>query len=75
MKSVILEWSKFLEIINTLPRLIAKVQSADVSRSKLKKYEGIFKNGAWHGKGNFYFPDGEKWVGEFREDQPWDVTW
>ena len=39
------------------------------------KYVGIFENGAWHGKGNFYFPDGEKWVGEFREDQPWDVTW
>ena len=36
---------------------------------------GIFKNGTWHGKGNFYFPDGEKWVGEFREDHPWDVTW
>ena len=44
MKSVILEWSKFLEKINTLPRLIAKVQSADVSRSKLKKYEEIFKD-------------------------------
>ena len=39
------------------------------------KYVGIFKIGTWHGKGNFYFPDGEKWVGEFRKDQPWNVTW
>ncbi|HBJ47818.1 MAG TPA: MORN motif-containing protein, partial [Deltaproteobacteria bacterium] len=23
----------------------------------------------------FYFTDGEKWVGEFREDAPWVRTW
>ena len=44
MKSVILEWSKFLEKINTLPRLIAKVQSANVRRSSLMKYKEIFKD-------------------------------
>ena len=25
--------------------------------------------------GSFYFPDGEKWVGEFREDAPWNFNW
>jgi len=44
MKSVILEWSKFLEKINTLPRLIAKVESAEVRRSSLRKYVKIFND-------------------------------
>jgi len=42
-KAVFLEWSKFLENINTLPRLIAKVQSEEVRRRSLKAYRSIFR--------------------------------
>jgi len=44
MKSVILEWCRFLEKINTLPRLIAKVESAEMKRSSVRKYVKIFKD-------------------------------
>jgi len=44
MKSVILEWSKFLEKINTLPRLIAKVQSEERKRGPIRKYLKIFND-------------------------------
>ena len=44
MKSVILEWSKFLEKINTLPRLIAKIESAEIKRNSIRKYVKIFKD-------------------------------
>ena len=44
IKSVLLEWAKFLEKINTLPRLIAKIESAEVKRGALKKYIMIFKD-------------------------------
>ncbi len=43
-KSVILEWAKFLEKINTLPRLIAKIESAEVKRTSLRKYVHIFRD-------------------------------
>jgi len=47
--SVILEWAKFLEKINkNLPKLISKIESEDVPRGSLKKYEKLllkfFKN-------------------------------
>ena len=38
-----MEWSKFLESINTLPRLIAKVQSEEVRRRSLNAYRSIFR--------------------------------
>ena len=44
MKAVLLEWSRFLEKINTLPRIIAKVESEEVSRSSLKAYQNIFRD-------------------------------
>jgi len=42
MKTVILEWTKFLEKINTLPRLVAKIESAESKRSSVRKYVKIF---------------------------------
>ena len=42
MKAVILEWSKFLEKINTLPRLIAKIEKDESKRSSIRKYVKIF---------------------------------
>ena len=30
-------------------------------------YEGEYKDGKYHGQGTFTFPDGIKFVGEFRE--------
>jgi hypothetical protein len=44
IKTVILEWSKFLERINTLPRLIAKIESAEMKRGSLVRYVKIFKD-------------------------------
>lgn len=44
LKSVMLEWAKFLEKINTLPRLIAKIETAEVRRGSLQKYVKIFKD-------------------------------
>lgn len=43
-KSVILEWAKFLEKINTLPKLIAKIETAETKRHSLKKYVKLFKD-------------------------------
>lgn len=44
LKGVILEWAKFLEKVNTLPRLIAKIESAEMRRHSLRKYVSIFKD-------------------------------
>jgi len=44
IKLVLLEWSKFLEKINTIPRLIAKVESYEMKRGSLSKYVKIFKD-------------------------------
>jgi 5-methylcytosine-specific restriction endonuclease McrA len=41
-KAVFLEWSRFLEKINTLPRIIEKVESEEVKRRRLAEYEKIF---------------------------------
>lgn len=41
-KSVILEWSKFLEKINTLPRIISKVESEEIRRRALSSYKKLF---------------------------------
>jgi len=43
-KAVFFEWSKFLEKINTLPRLIAKVQSEEVRRRSLTSYQSVFQD-------------------------------
>lgn len=41
-KAVILEWSKFLEKINTLPRTISKVESEEIRRRALVSYKKLF---------------------------------
>ena len=43
-KAVFLEWSKFLEKINTLPRIIEKVESEEVRRRSLTAYQNIFRD-------------------------------
>lgn len=43
-KFVLFEWSKFLEKVNTIPRLIAKVESYEIKRGPLSKYVKIFKD-------------------------------
>ncbi|MGI0102869.1 MAG: HNH endonuclease [Nitrosotalea sp.] len=44
LKGVILEWAKFLEKVNTLPRLIAKIESAEMMRHSLRKYVLLFRD-------------------------------
>ncbi|MGI0086896.1 MAG: HNH endonuclease [Nitrosotalea sp.] len=44
LKGVILEWAKFLEKVNTLPRLIAKIESAEIRRHSLRKYVTLFRD-------------------------------
>lgn len=43
LKAVVLEWAKFLEKLNTLPRLISKIESDEIKRDSLKKYANILK--------------------------------
>ena len=38
------------------------------------KYEGKWKDGKSHGQGTFTFSDGNKGVGEFRDNKPWNIT-
>jgi len=38
------------------------------------KYEGKWKDGKFHGQGTFTFSDGNKGVGEFRDNKPWNIT-
>ena len=38
------------------------------------KYEGEWKDGKQNGQGTLtFFNNVRKWIGEFREDKPWDV--
>ena len=43
-KTVILEWSKFLEKINTFPRLIAKIETEETQRRSLTHYFNTYKH-------------------------------
>ena len=43
-KTVILEWSKFLEKINTFPRLIAKIETDEARRRSLTHYLNTYKD-------------------------------
>ena len=36
--------------------------------------EGKWKEGKFHGQGTFTFSDGNKGVGEFRDNKPWNIT-
>ena len=42
-KAVILEWAKFLEKINTIPRIISKIESEEIRRRALSSYKKIFR--------------------------------
>ena len=44
------------------------------SLSGSKIYEGKWKNGKFNGQGAFTFSDGNKGVGEFRDNKPWNIT-
>ena len=37
-------------------------------------YKGKWKNGKFYGKGTFIFSNGNKGVGEFRDNKPWNIT-
>ena len=37
-------------------------------------YKGEVENGVPNGQGTFTFTAGKKWVGEFRENTPWNIT-
>jgi 5-methylcytosine-specific restriction endonuclease McrA len=79
-KAVFLEWSRFLEKINTLPRIIEKVESEEVRRRALTAYEGIFRDQ----RGCFYcdrrLDDLQTHVDHFIpwsyifEDEPWNLV-
>jgi len=43
-KVVILEWAKFLEKINTLPRIISKVESEEIRRISLSSYKKTYRD-------------------------------
>ena len=43
-KLVILEWAKFLEKTNTLPKLVAKIESVEKRHGSLTKYVNIYKD-------------------------------
>jgi len=43
-KLVILEWAKFLEKMNSTPKLISKIESDEVTRHALSKYLRIYKD-------------------------------
>jgi 5-methylcytosine-specific restriction endonuclease McrA len=44
LKAVILEWAKFLEKINTLPKLVAKIEGDQMRRRPLRKFLMVFKD-------------------------------
>ena len=37
-------------------------------------YVGELKDGEYYGQGTYTFPDGRKYVGEFREGIPWNTS-
>ena len=39
-----------------------------------EKYEGDWRNGKYHGQGTFTSKDGEKFVGEWKDDEEWNIT-
>jgi len=38
------------------------------------KYKGEIKNGKPNGQGIYTYPDGRKYVGEYKDGQPWNGT-
>ena len=40
----------------------------------IEQYEGEWEDGKFHGQGTFTFSDGNKGVGSFRGNKPWNIT-
>jgi 5-methylcytosine-specific restriction endonuclease McrA len=80
MKAVLLEWSRFLEKINTLPRIIEKVESEEVKRRRLTEYEKIFCDQSDCFYCNRRLDDLQTHVDHFIpwsyifEDEPWNLV-
>ena len=55
---------------NTLPYVWKGVGDKDTH----PVYKGEVENGEPKGKGIETFPNGEKYVGEFKDDEPWNGT-
>ena len=51
-----------------------KLEVESQGNTNVAKYEGEMENGVPNGQGTFTFTAGEKWVGEFRENTPWNIT-
>ena len=50
LKMIILEWASFLERINTLPRLVAKIQNYEARRGSLKRFRDILASRSESGR-------------------------
>ena len=79
-KAVFLEWSRFLEKINTLPRIIEKVESEEVRRRALTAYQGIFRDQRYCFYCDRRLDDLQTHVDHFIpwsyifEDEPWNLV-
>ena len=51
-----------------------KLEVESQGNTNVAKYEGEIKYGVPNGQGTFTFTRGNKWVGEFRENKPWNIT-
>ena len=82
-KMVILEWASFLERINTLPRLVAKIQDYKARRGPLKKFRDVlaghpgsercFYCGMYLGGGSIHVDHFIPWSYVF-EDELWNLV-
>lgn len=44
LKAVLVEWTRYLEKINTMPKLVSKIENANAKRGSLAKYRTMFKD-------------------------------
>ena len=44
LKAVLVEWTRYLEKINTMPKLISKLENANARRGSLNKYRTMFRD-------------------------------
>ena len=51
-----------------------KLEVESQGNTNVAKYEGEMKYGVPNGQGTFTFTRGNKWVGEFSENKPWNIT-
>ena len=51
-----------------------KLEVESQGNTNVAKFEGEMENGVPNGQGTFTFTAGKKWVGEFRENTPWNIT-